>query len=72
MTKSSLAYFVLVRGFLQFGILASVIYVLLNVLMDGPSLSTVRWGIVIAFPVFGLLWGLLMWWLEQRKRPKDE
>lgn len=71
MTKSSVAYFVLVRGFLQFGILAAVIYVLLNVLMDGTSLSTVRWGIVIGFPVFGLLWGLLIWWYEQRRKPKD-
>lgn len=57
------------RGFLQFGILAAAIYVLLNVLMDGPSLSSVRWGIVIGFPVFGLLWGLLIWWYEQRKKP---
>jgi len=71
MTKSSVAYFVLVRGLLQFGILAAVIYVLLNVLMDGTSLSTVRWGIVIGFPVFGLLWGLLIWWYEQRKKPRD-
>lgn len=71
MTKASLSYFVLVRGFLQFGILAAVIYVLLNILMDGTSLSTIRWGIVIGFPVFGLLWGLLIWWYEQGKKPKD-
>jgi hypothetical protein len=71
MTKSSVAYFVLVRGLLQFGISAAVIYVVLNVLMDGTSLSTVRWGIVIGFPVFGLLWGLLIWWYEQRKKPRD-
>lgn len=66
----SVAYFVLVRGFLQFGILAAVIYVLLNILMDGTSLGSVRWGIVIGFPVFGLLWGLLIWWYEQRRKPK--
>jgi len=69
MTKSSLAHFVLVRGCLQFGVLAAVIYVLLNILMDGTSLSGVRWGIVIGFPVVGLLWGLLIWWYEQRKKP---
>lgn len=71
MAKSSVAYFVLVRGFLQFGILAAAVYVLLNVLMNGSSLSTVQWGIVIGFPVFGLLWGLLIWWHEQKRKPKD-
>lgn len=71
MTKTSLTYFVLVRGLFQFGVLAAALYVLLNVLMDGPSLATLRWGIVFSFPVFGLFLGLLMWWLEQRKKPKD-
>lgn len=71
MAKSSVAYFVLVRGLLQFGILAAVVYVLLNVLMNGSSLSTVRWGIVIGFPLFGLLWGLLIWWYEQKRKPKS-
>jgi hypothetical protein len=70
MAKSSVAYFVLVRGLLQFGILAAVVYVLLNVLMNGSSLSTVRWGIVIGFPLFGLLWGLLIWWYEQKRKSK--
>jgi hypothetical protein len=42
MTQSSVGYFVLVRGFLQFGVLAALIYVLLNVLMAGPSLSSVQ------------------------------
>jgi Ni/Fe-hydrogenase subunit HybB-like protein len=70
MTKASLSYFVLVRGLLQFGILAAVVYVLLNVLMNGSSLSTVKWGIVIGFPVFGLLWGLLIWWYEQKRKSK--
>jgi hypothetical protein len=72
MAKSSVAYFVLVRGLLQFGILAAVVYVLLNVLMNGSSLSTVRWGIVIGFPLFGLLWGLLIWWYEQKRKPKEK
>jgi len=68
MTKASLSYFVLVRGFLQFGILAAGIYVLLSVFTEGTSLSAVRWGIVVGFPVFGLLWGLLIWWYEQRNK----
>lgn len=42
MTQSSVAYFVLVRGFLGFGVLVALIYMLLNVLMDGASLSRVR------------------------------
>jgi hypothetical protein len=71
MTKSSVAYFVLVRGLLQFGVLAAVIYLLLNALMGGASFATVQWGIVVGFPVFGLVWGLLMWWYEQRRKPKD-
>lgn len=71
MTKSSLAYYVLVRGFLQFGVLAAAVYVFLNVLMDGPSLATLQWGIVLGAPVFGLFWGLLLWWLEQRRKPKE-
>ena len=71
MTKPSLAYFVLVRGLLQFGVLAAVIYLLLTILMEGASLGSIRWGIVIGFPVFGLLWGLLMWWYEQRTKPTD-
>ena len=69
MPRSSLTYFVLVRGFLQFGILAAVVYVLLNLFVEGSSLSTVRWGIVIGFPLVGLLWGAFIWWVEQRRRP---
>ena len=69
MTKSSIGYFLLVRGLLQFGVLAALIYLLLTILMDGASLGTVRWGIVLGFPVFGLIWGLLMWWYEQRRKP---
>ena len=60
-------YFVLIRGCLQFGVLASAIYVLLHVLIEDVSISTLRWGIVIGFPVFGLLWGGILWWFERSR-----
>jgi len=71
MTQPSIAYFIFVRGMLQFGFLAAAIYVLLNVAMDGTFLS-VRWAIVIGFPLIGLLWGFFMWMVDRRKSLVDK
>ena len=67
MNQSSIAHFALVQGFLKFGLLAALLYILLAIAIDG-TLASVRWPIVIGFPIVGIAWGLFMWLVEQTKR----
>jgi hypothetical protein len=68
MKRDSLAYYVFVRGLVQFGLLAILLYVAVVLLWPGRSFGSHDVDIVIGWPIVGLLWGLAMYFLDKRKR----
>lgn len=65
MAHPSLVRYVLVRGFLQFGLLSAALYVLVIVFWKGGTLEAHHLKSVLAFPLAGLAWGLAMYFFDK-------
>lgn len=71
MARGSLARYVFVRGFLQFGLLAAALYVLVIFLWPGGTFETHHLKIALTLPVMGLAWGFVMYFFD-RWRFRDQ
>lgn len=71
MTHTNLAYYIFVRGFLQFGLLAATTYVLIILLWPGRTFAAYDLKIALAFPMAGLFWGFVMYFVDRRKRERS-
>ena len=68
MRKDSFAYFVLVRGAVYVGAIGAVVYLILTMLLEGIEIQPRHWRIVLAAPIIGCFWGIIMWSIEWIKR----
>ncbi len=59
--------FVLLRGVLGWGLTAALLYSLIMCAVTGANLRLLLPTALVLFPVGGLLWGAVMWWILERR-----
>jgi hypothetical protein len=70
MEKSTLKYYVFVRGCLQFGIVAAGLFLGLTTIAAWPNVSLTVNHLLIALyaPLFGMVMGLAMYYIDKKRR----
>jgi len=67
MERTNLARYIFVRGFLKFGFLAAALYVIVIFVWPGRSFAPHDLKIALAFPIAGLAWGFIMYFVDKRR-----
>lgn len=63
-------HFVLVRGMLQWGIASAFLWAAGMAWLQGKDFATLLTVALVIFPIGGILWGVAVWNLMERKRQK--
>ncbi len=64
--KKGMLRFVLLYGVLGWGLITAVLYSILMWLFSDIGLHRILPLSLLIFPVGGVLWGCIMWWLSER------